>query len=94
MIAIATGPHFPMGAVVITANALAAIPAEEVRVALGRHSRGDWGELDAHDRAVNEQALRCGERIFSIYRAANGTKFYIITEHDRSRTTILLPEDY
>jgi hypothetical protein len=94
MIAIATGPRFSLGAVVITANAQGKLPSQDVRAALRRHGQGDWGELGAHDRAENEGALSAGGRLFSVYTAGNGIRFYIITESDRSVTTILLPEDY
>ena len=60
---------------------------------LARHATGDWGDLCAFDRRQNERALRVGERIFSSYESPAG-KVWIITEADRSITTILLPEDY
>lgn len=82
------------GAVVITANAPGKLPSEDVRAALRRRGHGDYGELGAHDRTENERALKYGGRLFSAYAARNGFKFYIITESDRSVTTILLPEDY
>jgi hypothetical protein len=88
------GPRFTLGRVVITANAEGTLPPEDVLSALRRHARGDWGELDAHDTAANNQALQDGSRLLSAYTASNGTKFWIITEADRSVTTILLPEDY
>ena len=59
-----------------------------------RHMAGDWGELDEHDWKENEAALEHGFRLFSRYVTPGGTKFYVITEHDRSVTTILLPEEY
>ncbi len=59
-----------------------------------RHAAGDWGDVDEHDRRENEQSLDHGFRLFSVYHAADGTKFWIITEADRSATTVLLPEDY
>jgi hypothetical protein len=58
-----------------------------------RHSSGDWGELCAFDRRQNEVALREGLRVFSSYETSVG-KVWIITEADRSVTTILLPEEY
>jgi hypothetical protein len=67
---------------------------EDVPQSLSRHAQGDWGELCEEDRAANERALKEGLRLFSVYTDRNGTKYYIITEHDRSVTTILLPEDY
>jgi hypothetical protein len=60
---------------------------------LARHAAGDWGELCAFDRRQNEIALREGLRILSSYEVLAG-KVWIITEADRSITTILLPEEY
>lgn len=85
---------FDLGQVVITPNALNSLPQPEVLVALGRHVSGDWGDLDEHDLAENERALQQGSRLFSAYHTSNEVKFWIITEWDRSVTTILLPEDY
>jgi hypothetical protein len=59
---------------------------------LARHATGDWGELCAFDRRQNEIALREGYRIFSPYDAPSG-RIWVITEADRSITTILLPEE-
>ena len=61
---------------------------------LQRHAAGDWGEVDAHDKAENEYSLQQGFRLLSAYRLADGTKIWIITEADRSATTLLLPEEY
>jgi hypothetical protein len=61
---------------------------------IARHLAGDWGELDAHDTAANDRALRLDERIISAYRLSNGEKIWIITEADRSATTIILPSEY
>ena len=94
MIALEIGPRFELGRTVITANAAATLAAEDVHRALRRHGQGDWGELGAADRQENERALREGGRLLSVYRDRNDTKFYIITEWDRSVTTVLLPEDY
>jgi hypothetical protein len=60
---------------------------------LARHASGDWGELCAFDRRQNEIALSDGYRILSSYNVATG-RIWIITEADRSITTILLPEEY
>jgi hypothetical protein len=60
---------------------------------LARHATGDWGELCAFDRRQNEIALREGYRVLSSYDVLAG-KVWIITEADRSVTTILLPEEY
>jgi hypothetical protein len=59
-----------------------------------RHVHGDWGELCAEDRRENERALRVGSRLLSAYRTRNDDKLWIITEWDRSATTLLLPEEY
>jgi hypothetical protein len=85
---------FSTGSINVTPNALAQLTHDDIMAALGRHVLGDWGELDEEDRQANERALLDDTRLVSRYRAANGTKFYIITEHDRSLTTVLLPEDY
>ena len=84
----------PLGQVVATANANAALPQQEVMDALRRHATGDWGDVDDEDRAANDRALRNGARLLSVYHTQDGTKFWIITEWDRSVTTVLLPEDY
>ena len=85
---------FPMGHLVITRSALDSLDRESIDVALRRHSEGDWGELDEEDRRENERSLEEGLRLLSSYRAKDGTVFWIITEADRSATTVLLPEDY
>ena len=85
---------FRLGQIVITHNALEAIPPGEVRVVLARHAGGDWGELCEEDRRENARSLTDGGRLMSAHRAVEGTKFWIITEADRSVTTVLLPEDY
>lgn len=94
MIAFDFGPKFALGRTVITANAARVLPPEEVSAALRRHIRGDWGDVDSHDWAANQAALVDGSRLLSVYRTVEGTTFYVITEHDRSITTVLLPEDY
>ena len=87
-------PKFRLGRTVATQAVVAAIPSDEVRIALGRHLSGDWGDLDEEDKQANEDALTNGSRLLSVYHSSEGTKFYIITEADRSVTTALLPEDY
>ena len=90
---ITIGP-FPAGEIVCTPGAKARIPAQEVVNALGRHLTCDWGELDEHGRKSNDSALARGSRLTSRYTSSGGTVFWIITEHDRSATTILLPNEY
>lgn len=69
--------------------------ALNIGVLLGRHLSGDWGDLDREDKAHNERALKSGqERIFSSYQVTADLKIWIITEWDRSVTTVLLPEEY
>lgn len=87
-------PKFALGRIVATRNALDRLAREEIEEALARHHRGDWGELDDEDRAANDAALRDGSRILSAYTAGKGEKVWVITEADRSATTVLLPEDY
>jgi len=82
------------GQIVTTTNALNHLTYDEILSGLLRHVTGDWGDLDADDRKENDQALERGTRLLSAYQASNGTKFWIITEADRSSTTVLLPEDY
>ena len=85
---------FALGQLLATPNAINSIPTNEIMAALSRHVRGDWGDLDPHDLKVNESALAHGGRLFSEYFTQEKVKFWIITEHDRSVTTVLMPEDY
>lgn len=85
---------FPFGQLVATPHVISSIPKDEILRALGRHSQGDWGDLSREDWATNDRALEMGGRLLSAYDSAQGTRFWIITEHDRSVTTVLLPEDY
>ena len=86
-----TEPKFPLGQTVVTRTALAVLSALDIAGALYRHQRGDWGEVGKEDAQANERALKQGERLLSVYKTADGTKFWIITEWDRSLTTVLLP---
>lgn len=83
-----------LGRVVSTPGALQRVPQEDIVKGLARHQRHDWGELDRADRQANNRALLDRTRILSAYTAVNGTKFWIITEADRSVTTVLLPDEY
>lgn len=88
-------PLLDLGRLCITPGAEAALSHEDVLTALSRHVRGDWGEVGPADAAENELSVREGFRVLSAYRAAaDGTTFWVITEADRSSTTILLPEEY
>ena len=67
--------------------------AKGVYTSLRRYYSGDWGDLCDEDKEMNEMALKCGDRIFAMYKLGND-KIYIITEWDRSVTTILFPSEY
>lgn len=84
----------PLGQVVMTANAAQQLPPTEVMQAIQRHAIGDWGDVDGEDRRANDRAIQDGDRLLSVYHTTSGIKFWIITEWDRSVTTVLLPEDY
>jgi len=96
-----TNTKFPLGTLVITPNAKAALDAldanglAEMFIALmGRHAKGDWGEISDDSKEANDESVKNGgDMILSAYTIGD-TRFWIITEHDRSATTILLPEDY
>jgi hypothetical protein len=89
-------PKFSLGQVVATPGALAALQEAQDSFwsYLQRHSNGDWGEVNAEDAAENELSLRDGFRLLSAYTISSGIKIWMITERDRSATTILLPEEY
>ena len=86
-------PKFPLGQIVITANASATLDPADVQQGLGRHARGDWGDICPEDRGLNELSLKEGSRLLSVYQSG-ANRFWIITEADRSVTTVLMPEDY
>ena len=92
----APGPLFPLGRVLATPHALAVLEDHGVLPAslLHRHVGGDWGEVCEEDAQANQDALRGGLRLLSSYRLADGVKVWLITEADRSSTTLLMPEDY
>ena len=90
-------PLFPLGQIVATPGALAALgkAGQTPLEFLERHVRGDWGELCDEDRKENQFSLERGFRLLSSYRTnASDTKLWVITEADRSVTTILLTEEY
>lgn len=82
------------GRIVATTGGLDALTRvnEEPTRYLARHVTGDWG--DADDRLENERSIQNGYRLLSAYLLGDGTRIWIITEADRSATTILLPEEY
>ena len=89
-------PLFPLGQTVATPGALAALEWVGVvaEALLDRHVRGDWGDLGEDDWQRNAQALTSGERLLSAYVLPDAIRVWIITEADRSATTLLLPSDY
>ena len=88
------GSRFPLGAVMVTRQAFERLATDDIERALSLHARGDWGLVRPEDRQSNEEALAEGLRLFSVYEDKSSTRFWIITEADRSLTTILLPDDY
>jgi len=63
-------------------------------IALRRHHTGDWGDVCAEDREANETALQLGGRLHSVYHDSKDVKFWIVSDADRSTTTVFLPTDY
>ena len=84
---------FPLGQIAITANANAQLDSQAVNEGLIRHAAGDWGDVCREDAELNDESLQEGGRLLSVYGHGNG-RFWIITEADRSVTTLLLPDEY
>jgi hypothetical protein len=91
-----TKVKFPLGSLVATPAALEALgnSGQSPTDFLSRHVKGDWGAVCPEDWSLNDQALVNGDRLLSAYTTLKGVKIWIITEHDRSVTTVLLPDDY
>jgi len=85
---------FELGTIVATPGILAEHDPIELFPYLQRHSRGDWGDISAHDKKENDYSVSRHLRIMSAYTLENGDKMWIITEADRSSTTFLLPDEY
>ena len=85
---------FKLGRIMVTPNALTSITQEEILVGIQRHQAGDWGDVTPESRVANDHALKAGMRIRSAYLSACGIPFWILTEADRSKSTVLLPQDY
>ncbi len=83
-----------LGQIIFTRNALDSLNHDDTLSCLARHAAGDWGDVGSADWTENDWSLEHGERILSSYKDRSGIKFWIITERDRSATTVLLPEDY
>ncbi|PLS77770.1 MAG: hypothetical protein CYG59_22075 [Chloroflexi bacterium] len=88
--------RFHPGQIVATPGALDALEetGQEPITFLSRHLSGDWGDLEGADKQANDHALRNRGRLLSTYDLRNGQQLFIITEWDRSVTTLLLPDEY
>ena len=88
--------RFPLGRVVATPGALAALEKAEQLPAefLDRHVNGDWGEMPEADKQENELSVEQGFRLLSAYTTSAGDRVWILTEADRSATILMLPEEY
>lgn len=93
---VAPGVRLDLGVVVATPGALKALDraGQTPEELLARHAEGDWGEIGAADWIENDRSLHGGCRILSVYTLATGVAIWVITEGDRSATTILLPDEY
>lgn len=87
-------PRFSLGQLYATPGAMQALTSSDIQTALSRHLQGDWGELTSEDIEANNDALQDGSRLLSAYSGENGIRFWVITEWDRSVTTVLLPSEY
>lgn len=89
-------PKFDLGQVVATPGALAALEQHQISplTLVSRHVRADFGDIDQQDWQTNLAALRYGNRIVSAYAIAPDVVIWIISEGDRSVTTLLLPSEY
>lgn len=89
-------PQFKLGQIVATPGAIQSLQIAELDPLnlLSRHVTGDWGDLVDEDKEANERALKEGSRVFSSYMLETGQKVWVITEWDRSVTTLLLPHEY
>lgn len=85
---------FTLGEIIATRGVIVEVHPDDFTQGLGRHAICDWGDCCLEDRNMNDDALEHGNRLLSVYRDRNGVKFWIITEADRSVTTILLPSEY
>ena len=86
--------RFELGRLEVTLEATAVLSVEEIFWGLARHAIGDWSDMDVDDWMGNDDGRDFSGRVFSQFRSSKGTRFWIITEEDRSKTTVLLPEDH
>jgi hypothetical protein len=92
----ATLQRFPLGQTYATPGALEALSeaGQDASQFLSRHQAGDWSEMSEEDKRENEFSVDKDLRIFSAYHTSKGEKIWVVTEADRSATTILLPQEY
>jgi hypothetical protein len=89
-------PRLSLGRILATPGALACLDTNRVDATklLWRHQHADWGELSCEDRRANDEAAKGGSRVLSSYPIGDERRIWIITEADRSATTLLLPSEY
>lgn len=89
-------PRLPLGRLLATPAAVDAIQSAGASIfaLVNRHARGDWGDLPEADREQNDLSVVAGRRVLSCYPLGDEQKVWIITEADRSTTTLLLPDEY
>jgi len=87
-------PKFAIGQLVVTPGVADTLTPRELLAALRRHRRGDWGMVCPEDMESNDKALQRGCRLLSAFETGQGVKFWILTEWDRSVTTVLFPHEY
>lgn len=89
-------PLFDLGRLVGTPGALEALEnnGQQPQAFIYRHHHGDWGEMPKEDQKENDLSVEKGFRVMSAYRLRDGTNIWVITEADRSATTVLLPSEY
>jgi hypothetical protein len=90
------GLLFPLGDLVATPGALKVLEKNRILPLrlISRHMKGDWGDVPPDDAAANTDALHNGARLLSNYTLPDRARIWIITEADRSATTLLLPDEY
>jgi len=91
--------RFPLGHIVATRGAMEVLGGADgdprlAMMLLARHAAGDCGDMDDEDKETNEEAIRFGNRVMSVYRLIGGATVWVMTEADRSLTTFLLPDEY
>ena len=86
---------FEIGELVVTPQAESHLTPRELARAIARHTDGDWGLVPPEDKDSNDASVVKGEgTLHSAYRSLAGERFWVVTEADRSVTTVLMPDDY